>query len=548
MSLSQLSPPDTWSGTAEGYREWVAATLEKEHRKCATDPWYFIKHYLLTEDPQDLTNPYKPFPERNYPYLKACLDEISTEPLLAIEKSRQVMVSWLMCAYVLWLILFHSGVNVYVQSKKQEDADLLLDRIALMYRSLPRWLAARHPVKITDHKIRTRGTRSEARAIPQGADVVRGKTPTLWWNDETAAQSDCPAAWKAARQALAAGKGRAVFTSSAAQGWFHMLISDKLEHGDPISPTDHRELCFGLTRRRLSRNRFVVLRLHYTADPEKRTPEWIASARAGTPEADWQQEMEINYAAKSGAPALPQYMLYRDRLQYRDFEIPAWWPRIACADYGFRSPYACYFIAIAPDGNAYIYWEYYAAGLALKTHLDVIKAHPDFPLLSEYILDASCWAKNQQRGDQVNSIAELHEEMGVFPVKARVVQDTLKVQAWNRAWADVDKGVEPTVRIATTCVSLDGELPGIVWHEHSEHVQRTKNVSEKLVDRDNHAFDAVSYFLLHHYQGGVEPAPELPPDVRAQLESARLRVQDLEAAVARQRGVEEGHDPTLGSY
>ena len=57
---------------------------------------------------------------------------------------------------------------------------------------------------------------------------------------------------------------------------------------------------------------FRVLRLHYTADPEKDpTTElgkrWYDEARKGMPEARWRQEYELDYGALSGQLVFPTF-------------------------------------------------------------------------------------------------------------------------------------------------------------------------------------------------------------------------------------------------
>lgn len=57
---------------------------------------------------------------------------------------------------------------------------------------------------------------------------------------------------------------------------------------------------------------FHVLRVHYSADPDKNpvTPQgkrWLEGAKAGMPEARWRQEHEIDYTALSGQLVFPQF-------------------------------------------------------------------------------------------------------------------------------------------------------------------------------------------------------------------------------------------------
>ena len=60
-----------------------------------------------------------------------------------------------------------------------------------------------------------------------------------------------------------------------------------------------KELCKGVEGRD-NKNGFRVLRLHYTAHPDKATEEWKERTRRGMPEDKWEQEYEINYNVLHG--------------------------------------------------------------------------------------------------------------------------------------------------------------------------------------------------------------------------------------------------------
>ncbi len=51
---------------------------------------------------------------------------------------------------------------------------------------------------------------------------------------------------------------------------------------------------------RTNRNKFRVVRLHYTADPHKATDDWYNNTRPGMPEDKWEQEYEINFNVLHG--------------------------------------------------------------------------------------------------------------------------------------------------------------------------------------------------------------------------------------------------------
>lgn len=52
-----------------------------------------------------------------------------------------------------------------------------------------------------------------------------------------------------------------------------------------------------------------VLRVHYTADPDKRSAEWIEREKQGMTEAQWEQEMEINFNVPKGKAWYPEFRM-----------------------------------------------------------------------------------------------------------------------------------------------------------------------------------------------------------------------------------------------
>ncbi len=55
------------------------------------------------------------------------------------------------------------------------------------------------------------------------------------------------------------------------------------------------------------KNKFCVLRLHYSVDPDKNTPEWVENAKRGTTDRSWRREYEIDYDTFDGKPVFPEF-------------------------------------------------------------------------------------------------------------------------------------------------------------------------------------------------------------------------------------------------
>ncbi len=93
---------------------------------------------------------------------------------------------------------------------------------------------------------------------------------------------------------------------------------------------------------------YLVLRLHYTADPEA-DEEWklsrVKGYRGGFDGSDWQREMEIDFGSYSGMPVYPQFdsNVSVKPVKYNP-HIPLWrgW------DFGYRNP-AVTFYQLWPD-------------------------------------------------------------------------------------------------------------------------------------------------------------------------------------------------------
>lgn len=66
----------------------------------------------------------------------------------------------------------------------------------------------------------------------------------------------------------------------------------------------HPEIIKGIKTWKNTKNKFTVVALHYTADPEKdpdrEGKEWYDKEKSGTPKATWDKEYEIDFSTKSG--------------------------------------------------------------------------------------------------------------------------------------------------------------------------------------------------------------------------------------------------------
>lgn len=161
------------------------------------------------------------------------LQQIHQTGLLAIEKSRQVMVTWITLAYVLWRAKFFEHQLILVQSKREDDAQKLVcvkadtlhsARLTFLETHLPPYL--QNMTNCTKCNVHF-SSGSHVWGIPEGGAIIRSHTASLLFSDEAAFQPEFGEAYTAALPAIRGG-GQAIFVSSAEIGAFQQIVEAKI--------------------------------------------------------------------------------------------------------------------------------------------------------------------------------------------------------------------------------------------------------------------------------------------------------------------------------
>jgi hypothetical protein len=105
----------------------------------------------------------------------------------------------------------------------------------------------------------------------------------------------------------------------------------------------------GLTVRRNTLNEFLVLRIHYEADPNKRGQwKYRASPKYGGLKSwRWRREMEIDWDAQAGKLVFEMWNRHEHGIRPRS--IPEHWPRWLMIDPGWRNPTSMVWMAVDTD-------------------------------------------------------------------------------------------------------------------------------------------------------------------------------------------------------
>ena len=195
-------------------------------------------HGITTKSEADLRKHFKELDTiralRPMPYFKPILEQMLKEQLIAIEKSRDMMATWLVVLFYTWDTLFHRGRQNIFQSETATKTLDLVDRAWTLYDNQPGWLKAVHKAQIGQGTNRagllTVPTLKNSQIIgfPQGADKIRQYHPTGIFCDEAAFNPDAGDTFMAIKPAIAGG-GRYTAISSANMGWFYYVCTDQLD-------------------------------------------------------------------------------------------------------------------------------------------------------------------------------------------------------------------------------------------------------------------------------------------------------------------------------
>lgn len=217
----------------EELEELSRLTAVEEVKRASTDLFYYLENMVWTLDEHDEKQPIKPLPMHKR-YLQELAYHFLHEQLLLVEKSRQMMVTWVMVACHLWDAQFHEGRRIFFQSKKEMDANHLVDRAKFIYENYP------EPYKSVIHsefpirrptaylKLEFGKQNSIIQGTPQGSDVLRQYTASRIFSDEAAFQDKAEESWIAAKPTVVGGGSVAMVSTPNFKNFFYLVRSDGL--------------------------------------------------------------------------------------------------------------------------------------------------------------------------------------------------------------------------------------------------------------------------------------------------------------------------------
>jgi hypothetical protein len=180
----------------------------------------------------EILSPTRPF--TIMPYMPAIIQQWLREPLVAIEKSRDMMATWLIVTCYTWDTLFHHGKQNIFQSEDASKTRELVSRANFIAKNQPPFLRDVHKTTWSSGsnragELKVPSLNSEILGFPQGPDQIRQYHPSGIFTDETAFQIQAVDSFAAIKPAIQNG-GRYTGVSSANPGWFQFICQDTLQY------------------------------------------------------------------------------------------------------------------------------------------------------------------------------------------------------------------------------------------------------------------------------------------------------------------------------
>lgn len=281
------------------------------------DPWAFLSECVYTQDQVSLNSPVKLFPSY-LDYVQFLVRLWQREKLIGIAKSRRMFCSWTFISLYTWDTMMHEGrFNAFV-SKKEDDSAELVGRGEFILSKIPEWRfpkdlrpklkngrMGKQPPTLEFEEIH-----SKIQGFPQGSDQMRQFTFSGALLDEWAFWEQAQSSYSALKPTLDGG-GRLTGFSSRSPGFFKKVVFDQFDSDDltfkEIPPAPVLRPMEGVEVWKNPKNRFCIVDLHYTANPEKRGTAWKEAVRSSMPIRDFLMEYEKSWQTFEGKPVYADF-------------------------------------------------------------------------------------------------------------------------------------------------------------------------------------------------------------------------------------------------
>ena len=199
--------------------------------KCGKDPVYFTNNYARISHPIKGLIPFK-----TYPYQADLLTDFNDYRFNVILKARQLGISTIAAAYIVWLMLFYRDKNILVMATKFATAANLVKKVKAIMKNLPEWLVLAE-ISIDNRASFELSNGSQIKAASTSGDAGRSEALSLLVLDEAAHIENLDDLWAGLYPTISTG-GRciALSTPNGVGNWFHKTYAEADEGANDFHP------------------------------------------------------------------------------------------------------------------------------------------------------------------------------------------------------------------------------------------------------------------------------------------------------------------------
>ncbi len=473
----------------------------------------FITACCFTKD-EVSSEPIKLLPDKEYLRLYCKVWEIC--PLLAIPKTRRMTFSWTTIALYTHDFIFKPVRSFAFVSKKEDDANELVLRAKFILDHIPEDKIPRNLIPAyhyTFNNLKCPEMDSKIQGFPQGADQLRQFTFSGVFGDESAFWDDAEEFYSATFPTIDGG-GRMTLVSSVAPGFFKRLCFDAMDVKGDINiaeyAPDYTVPMQGVRLWHNRKNKFVVLEIHYTADPTKRDPSYKESIKNSVPLQQYLREYEIHWDTYSGHSVYPEFGDIH--ILHEEPKISVGLPMLIAFDFGL-TPAAI--VAQHEIRTTVFFKEFQEVNMGAERFLPIVtsKLLQMFPTHSNFKKNWKCWVDpsgfNRNDNDERQTAGVVAKYFNPMPGpvtwegRRKSVADSLST---------LDKG-KPTLQIYEKgCpMAVKGFRGG--YHYPEKNVETAPDKLRPVKNMSSHIQDCIQYVCsgvrnIRTEQAGINiPAP-----------------------------------------
>lgn len=197
----------------------------------------------------------------------------------------------------------------------------------------------------------------------------------------------------------------------------------------------------------------------------------------------------------------------------RPFRIPQSWKRYIRIDHGYRNPCAVLFSAVSPEGEVFVYREFYEREWLIKEIINGNKKEEKYGIASMYNestnfvdckIDPSTKARRGVKGTSDFDEYAIHWPKDLPPLQLARNAVEVGIDRVKQYLKVNPKTNKPLLYIFSTCTNLIEEISTYRYQELGSGEHGKKNEKEEPIKVDDHACDALRYLIIDL------PAPYTP--------------------------------------